>query len=45
MAPTVGFLPVVGFGAGAGGESYTANFGATAFANAAPSGFGNWPGI
>lgn len=29
-------------GAGSGNTSWTANFGATSFANAAPSGFGNW---
>jgi hypothetical protein len=45
VAPTVAFLPVVGFGASAGGDSYTANFGQAAFANAAPAGFGIWPGV
>lgn len=35
--------PVLAFNAGAGNETHTANFGATAYANAAPSGFGNWP--
>jgi hypothetical protein len=43
VAPTVSFMPVVAFGASAGGDSYTVNFGATAFANAAPAGFSNWP--
>jgi hypothetical protein len=45
MAPTVGFMPVVGFGPGtAGADVYTANFGASAFIGAVPSGFtSGWP--
>jgi hypothetical protein len=34
-------MPVVTFGT-TGGENWTGNFGATAFANTAPAGFGNW---
>jgi hypothetical protein len=37
------FAPAVGFSTGGAGTAVTANFGATAFANAAPSGFINWP--
>jgi hypothetical protein len=37
------FAPAVGFQNGSG-DAMTANFGATAYANAAPSGFSNWPG-
>jgi hypothetical protein len=40
---TVAFTPVVGFGAEATGfDTATFNFGQSTFANAAPSGFGNW---
>lgn len=34
--------PCVGFGVGSGGERYTGNFGDTAYANSAPSGFNSW---
>jgi hypothetical protein len=37
------FDPAVGFGsAGAVNSAWTGNFGASAYANSAPSGFGNW---
>jgi hypothetical protein len=41
---TVAFAPVVALGGGSAaiGDSVTANFGQTAYANAAPAGFGNW---
>lgn len=44
-APSAGMAPGVCFvGAGTAiNDAYTGNFGATSFANAAPSGFGNWP--
>jgi hypothetical protein len=37
------YTPWVRFPGGISGEVVTANFGATAYANAAPSGFNNWP--
>lgn len=42
---TGAYVPAVAFGGGgtAASDAFTANFGATSFANAAPSGFGNWP--
>ena len=44
-APSAGMAPGVCFvGAGTAiNDAYTANFGGTTYANAAPSGFGNWP--
>jgi hypothetical protein len=37
------FDPAVGFASSSSANgAYTADFGATAYANAAPSGFGNW---
>jgi len=41
IAATVGFSPAIAFNSWVG-DNGTGNFGATAFANAAPSGFGNW---
>jgi hypothetical protein len=41
FAAGTAMMPVVGFGT-TGSESYTLNLGATSYANAAPSGFGNW---
>jgi hypothetical protein len=40
----ISYAPIVSFGGAAGlaGDAFTANFGATSYANAAPSGFGNW---
>lgn len=42
--PSTTWTPFVGFdGAGtASGDNFTANFGQSAFANVAPSGYGNW---
>jgi SPRY domain len=37
------FSPTVGFDSFTSGDNMTANFGTSAFLNAAPSGFGNWP--
>ena len=39
------FAPIVFFGGGSQvvGDAFTANFGATAYAQTPPSGFGNWP--
>ena len=36
------YAPWVRYPGGVSGEGFTANFGATAYANAAPAGFGNW---
>jgi hypothetical protein len=43
--PAAAIAPCVCFvgGGTAINDAYTANFGGTSFANAAPSGFGNWP--
>jgi len=41
IAATGGFSPAIVFNSWVG-DNGTGNFGATAFANAAPSGFGNW---
>jgi uncharacterized protein YdbL (DUF1318 family) len=43
--PAAAIAPCVCFvgGGTAINDAYTANFGATSYANAAPSGFGNWP--
>lgn len=41
LPATVSFAPAFGFNSWVG-DNMTGNFGATAFANAAPSGFGNW---
>jgi hypothetical protein len=37
------YSPWIRFPSAVSGEVMTANFGATAYGNAAPSGFGNWP--
>jgi hypothetical protein len=45
IAASGSFAPFIGFGgspAGNVGDNFTANFGQSAYANAAPSGFGNW---
>lgn len=44
IAAGTALAPVAAFGTGAGTESCIANFGATAYANAAPAGFGSWVG-
>jgi hypothetical protein len=44
VAAALHFLPVVAFGSGVG-SVYTANFGASGYANAPPAGFLNWPAV
>jgi hypothetical protein len=44
VTPTLAMSPVIGFGPGVSpGDASTINYGTTAYANAAPSGFVNWP--